>query len=219
MRTPTAAIVDNATFIRKAFPVLMPQLDVRGAFTTAGALLASRLAVDVVVLELPDSQESPLEELRAGLAALRTLVGFGHVVCLYTHEQRPFVHAACLASGAAGIVSKAAPATTAQDAFVEVASGGSEFPTELLSRLQQLSEHGGLGVLTPRERQILAARAHGRPMTAIAALLDEPEERAVTEWRATAQVLREFLSCASLDMICRLLDLDPEYLPDIWPTH
>lgn len=214
MPKPTAVIVDGATVIRTAFPGLLPRLDVCGAFQTADGLLEARLPADVVVLELP----WPVQ-LRAGMAALRDLVAARYTVCVYSQEDRPFVHAACLASGAAGVVSKSAPLRVAQAAFVEVAGGGSEFPAELLVRLQRLSERGGLGVLSPRERQILAARAHGLPLPAIAALLGEPEAGAVEECRATGRVLREFLSCASQEMVSRLLALDPEDLADIWPTR
>ncbi|WP_153506231.1 response regulator [Cumulibacter manganitolerans] len=217
MRKPTALVVDDATFIREAFPVLMPQLDVRGAFPTAEALLVSRRRADVVVLELQEAQKCPVE-LRAGMAALRTLTRAGYAVCVYTQEQRPFVHAACLASGAVGVVSKSAPSPLAQDAFVDVANGGTEFPPELLARIQQLSERGGLGLLSPRKRQIFAARARGMSITAIAAtLLDEPEALAVEEWHITGRLVREFLSYASLAMISRQLGLDPEDFADIWP--
>ena len=217
MNKPTAVVVDDATFIRRAFPVLMPLLDVGCTFSTAEELLQADISADVVVLELQSSEKDPME-VRAGITALRDVVAAGHVVCVYTQEDRPFVHAACLASGAAGVVLKSATVVEAQDAFVEVAGGGGEFPAELLGRIEQLSQRGGLGMLSPRKRRILSARAQGMSLIQIAAQLDEPEALAIEEWHVTARALRQFLSYASLGMVCRQFGLDAEDLPDIWST-
>ncbi len=211
---PTAVLVDGAQLIRIAFPSLMRRLDVRGTFETADALIEAQQRADVTVLEL----HGPME-LRAGVTALRSLVAARYTVCVYTSESSPFVHAACLASGAAGVVSKTATIDLAQSAFLEVAGGAIEFPPGLLMRLQLLGERDGLRVLSPREREILAMRATGLTISEIAAVLEEPEATATREWRAITLVLRDFLACASLDMAARLLDLDCADPPDLWPSR
>ncbi len=66
---PTAVLADSTQLIRIAFPRLVRSLDVRGAFETADALLETQQQADVALLQL----HGPLE-LRAGMAALRTLV-------------------------------------------------------------------------------------------------------------------------------------------------
>lgn len=119
---PRVAVVDDATVIRESFAVLMPQIEVVGAYPTVERLLTERPDADVVVLDLhlancaqPDS--------RQGVAAVRAAVAAGYRVCAYSQEERRFVLAATLAAGARGVVSKAEPLGVAQEAFTAVAAG------------------------------------------------------------------------------------------------
>lgn len=213
---PTVAIVDDATVIRSSFPFLMPELDVVASFTTASQLLDSGIEVDLVVLEVQHSEKNP-DEVRAGVTALRAAVAAGHRVCVYTQEHRPFVHAACLASGAQGIVSKAQPLPTAQQAFLAAARGATITPTDLIQAYDLLPANRQLAIFNGRERAVLNARARHLAFNEIAARLELSEAAVLDAWHALCASIGKHLQTSCLDVAITRLALDPTNLADLWP--
>lgn len=214
---PTVAIVDDATVIRRSFPLLMPELDVVASFNTAAQLIDSGVEADLVVLEVQHSEKNP-DEVRAGVEGLRDAVAAGHRVCVYTQEHRPFVHAACLASGAQGVVSKAQPLPTAQQAFLAAARGATITPAGLIQAYDLLPANRQLTIFNGRERAVLSARARHLAFSEIAVRLDLSEAAVIDAWHTLCASIGKHLQTSCLDVAVTRLGLDPTNLADLWPA-
>lgn len=216
---PTAIVVDDATAIRQSLPALMPALDFIGSYSSAEDLVRSGQRADLIVLDL-HLVNSRQKEVRQGIAALRLVASAGHRVCIYTQEERRFVLAACLAAGAAGVASKADPLEPVQEAFLEVAAGGSVIPQPLISVIELLVRRNQLTVLSERQREVLAGRARGLTYAELAAKLYVSESTLRGYWRDTADVVRHHLQEESTPAdIEHALGLTPGDLLDIWPGY
>ena len=214
---PTAVVVDDAILIRQALPVLMPKLHITSSFATADEFCGSGVRADLVILEMQRVDKCP-DEVRRDIDDLRRVVSQGHQVCSYTQETRPFVHAACLASGARGVISKADPLPVAQELFLSVAGGDTIITADLVAAFDLLPRRRQLAVLTECQRSILTARARRWSFPVTAAHLGLPEDVVRTEWQAASEALARYLHHADLDTVTARLDLDPGALADIWPT-
>lgn len=210
-------IVDDATFTRQSLPALMPELTFNGCFATAEQLVSSNVTADLVILEVQRADKC-VDEVRQGLAGLRLAVAAGHRVCVYTQEARTFIHAACLAAGAAGVVSRADPLAVTQAAFLEVARGGRIITQGLINAFDLLPRRRQLTVLSPRQRTIVSARARQLTFAAIAGKLEIPATVVLDEWRTASAALSCFLQAACLEVATGALGLVPDDLADIWPS-
>ena len=214
---PSAVIIDDATVIRQSFPAVMPELEIAATFATADQFISSGVRVDLVILELQRVDKCPIE-VRRGLDSLRLAVAEGHRVCSYTQEARPFVHAACLAAGARGVVSKGDPLPVAQQLFLDVARGQTIITADLITAFDLLPKRRQLAVLTARQRSILNARARRLTFAETAEKLDLDASVVLTEWRKASAALGEHLRGADLELVTGQLELDPAGLADIWPV-
>jgi DNA-binding NarL/FixJ family response regulator len=213
---PTAIVVDDATFTRQSLPALMPKLNITADFATAQQLISSGARADLVILEIQRADKCP-DEVRQGLDGLRLATGAGHRVCVYTQEARPFVHAACLAAGAKGVVSRAASLPVTQDGFLEVARGSTIITQGLINAFDLLPRRRQLTVINPRQRTILSSRARQLSLTEIAEQLEIPLSVVQEEWRIACVAVSRFLQEACLEVATNVLGLIPGELGDIWP--
>lgn len=213
---PTAVIVDDATFTRQSFPELMPELNVQAGFATPQQLVSSGVRADLVILEVQRADKS-VDEVRLGLDGLRLAVAEGHRVCVYTQEARPFIHAACIAAGANGVVSRAESLPVTQRAFLEVARGSTIITQGIINAFDLLSRRQQLTVLTPTQRSILNARARRLTFTDIATQLELPVDVVLDEWRAASAAIARYLQESCLETATTSLGLVAEDLADIWP--
>ena len=208
-------IIDDATFIRQAFPALMPQLSIRGSFVTVQQFITSGVQADLVILELQRVDKCP-HEVRRGITGLHLAVLAGYRVCIYTQEPRPFIHAACLACGATGVVAKGDPLPDAQRTFLEIARGHAVVPPELIEAFDLLPRRRQLTMLTAGQRAVLRARAQRAMVSQTAAQLGLSVPEVFADWRAVSEAVRRYLQHTPLSMVLRELHLDPDAMADIW---
>ena len=160
------ASVDDDTVIRRGLPLLLDAVDVVGSFAEVEEFLSAALDVDVVLLDLVLTGTG--KAATQGAAAIRAITSAGHPVLIYTNERRRHVLTACLAAGASGVIHKAEPVEELEQAIQAVA-GGEIVITQALVGLAELAERrGGLAELSPRQREVLSARARGERFQSIA---------------------------------------------------
>lgn len=164
--TIRVASIDDDTVIRKGLPLLLRGVEVVGSYSDVEEFLAADPSVDVVLLDLVLTGTGKVT--RQGAAAIRTITEAGHPVLIYTNERRRAVLVNCLAAGASGVIHKAEPVEELDDAIQAVAHG-SVVITQALVGLAELAERRGeLADLSPRQREILSARARGEKFQSIA---------------------------------------------------
>ena len=216
--TVRACVVDDATPVRESLIAIMPRLLDVGRFATVEELLASGIEADVVVLDL-HLVNSSQPQVRQGLAAVRAVAHAGHRVCVYSQEERRFVLAACLAAGAAGVVSKWVPLADAEEAFCEVAADGVVVPTELMGLLETLVRRRSITVLGPRQRDVLAGRARGLSYAQLSRRLHVGESTLRGYWRDVSHQLSAYLQQTTAADLESALGLAPGDLLEAWPSE
>ncbi len=133
------------------------------------ALIEHRPDVAIVDVRLPPSFTD--DGLRAALEARRQVPGLPVLVLSQYIET---TYATALLAGNAGGVGyllkdRVADAAEFADALERVAAGGTALDPEVVTKLMRASRQiGGLGGLTPREREVLELMAEGRSNAAIA---------------------------------------------------
>jgi DNA-binding NarL/FixJ family response regulator len=129
------------------------------------------------------------------------------------------VLAGCLAAGASGIVHKAEPIAALRTAISRVASG--EFViTQALVGLAELVERlGELPTLSPRQREVLSARARGESFRSIAQRLFISPRVAEEYMAVVTAKFADFLRDHSAADLERLLGLAPGDLLDWSPSR
>ncbi|MFV0533842.1 MAG: hypothetical protein ACK5MR_09330 [Cumulibacter sp.] len=215
---PTAILVDDSSLTRASLPALMPELEFVGSFSTADECVGHGSRADVTVLEL-ERADKCVNEVRHGLDGLRRAIRAGHRACVYTQEPRPFIHAACLAAGAKGVVSRAKPLDVAEKAFLEVAHGHAIISQGLVIAFDQLPRRHQLAMLTPQQRSVLSARARALPSPAIAGMLHLPAHQVQLEWRRICSAISRFLQRGDLSVATGVLGLPTDDLADLWPRR
>ena len=144
------------------------------ASTGAEALeLASSLRPDVAVLDISMPGDSGLRVA----AELRRLSPETHILILSMHDNTEYVLES-LRAGAHGYLLKDTAATELRDAIRAVRRGESFFSPPIAGRLSAVirgdsteSQAGALGLLSPRERQVLVGVAMGHTNREIAVQL------------------------------------------------
>jgi DNA-binding NarL/FixJ family response regulator len=202
------AAVDDDTVIRNGLPLLLPGIDFVATFEDVDALLAAAPEVDLVLLDLVLTGTGKLG-VRHGGEAITAVTGAGYRVLIYTNERRRSVLAACLSAGASGVIHKAEPVPALEAAIRDVA-GGQVVITPALVGLAELAERrGGLHALTPRQRQILSARARGEPFQSIANRLFISRKTAEEHMAVVSAKFADFLRDHSAADLERELGIAP----------
>ncbi|MBU2695860.1 MULTISPECIES: hypothetical protein [Pimelobacter] len=208
MTDPRFAHVDDTTALRASLGLLLPDLDFVSAHPNVEDLLAKRPDADVVVLDLHLATAGQPEATQ-GPEAIRALVAAGYRVCVYTQEQRRFVLAACLAAGATGVVSKTETLEATAAAFRAVADGELVVPPAIAGLLEVLVRRGSLTVLSPRQRQVLAARARGLTFAEMSRTMYLAESTLRGYWIDLSRIVQEYLHETAAGDIERALGLGP----------
>ncbi|SDP04192.1 DNA-binding response regulator, NarL/FixJ family, contains REC and HTH domains [Pedococcus dokdonensis] len=196
---PSVVVIDDSTVIRGGFATVHPGLDVVATYANVEDFEAARVDCDVVVLDLllrgPQGVESTAT--KQGRAAIRALRSLGHRVCLYTDERRALVLALCLRAGASGVVHKSDPPEVAVRAVQDIRDGQVVVTQSLVGLTELLDRRGAALALSPRQRQVISARARGRHWGDIAAELYITEGVAREHYQAACAKLRDYLQHTS----------------------
>lgn len=207
-KRPTAVVIDDSRAIQIGLPAMVPDMDFVGTYSSVEAFLVAQMPADVVILDLRLSAASELPVLQ-GLAAVRRLAKDGYRICLYTDERRRFVLAQCLRAGAHGVVHKSDSEAVTSAALHAVASGTFVITQSLTGLAEVLDRRGGLPELTPRQREVLQARARGERWASIARRLYITEGVAREHMAAVSAKFAGFLVDASPADIERQLGIAP----------
>ena len=206
---PRVVVIDDSTVIRGGFATVHPELDVCAAFADVEAFEAAPVDCDVVVLDLLLRRPGGGTSAKQGRSAIRSLHGLGYPVCLYTDERRPLVLALCFHAGASGVVHKSDPPQAAVTAVREITDGRVAITQSLVGLTELLDRRDGRFELSPRQRQVISARARGRHWVDIATTLYISEDTAREHYQAACQKLRSYLREVSPGDIERAVGLGP----------
>jgi DNA-binding NarL/FixJ family response regulator len=168
-------IAEDSALLREGLVRLLEDrgYEVAAAVGDAGSLLAavSEHHPDVVVTDIRMPPTQTDEGLRAAAELRRQHPEVGVLVLSQYIET---TYATALLAGNAGGVGyllkdRVADAAEFADAVERVAAGGTALDPEVVTKLMRASRQiGGLGGLTPREREVLELMAEGRSNAAIA---------------------------------------------------
>jgi DNA-binding NarL/FixJ family response regulator len=212
----TAAVIDTQTTSRLALPLLLPSIRFTGVYETTDQFLAAAPSAAVVAMDLhlDGLGHRPTHQRFESVSAVAQA---GYRVCIYTSERTNVVLVAALVAGAHGVVHKAEPMHDLESALRHVAAGETVI-TPALGGLAEMAERQHLiPRLTPRQHQILAARARGEKFDSIARRLFISKKVAEEHWAAVASKFGDFLHQHSPADLERLLGLDPGDLLDWYP--
>jgi len=170
-RTARVACVDDDTLIREGITRLLDGVTVVGTFRSVGAFLAECPDADVVLLDLWLSGPHQERVGDQGLTAVRRVSAAGYRVLIYTNERRRHVLAACLGAGARGIIHKSESLDALMAAITRVGSGAVVMTTALAGLAEVLQRKDAMPGLTPRQLEVLRARARGLSYKTIAATM------------------------------------------------
>lgn len=213
LRRVRVAVVDDDTIIREGLPRLIPELDVAAAVSSVEELLAVRPETDVVLLDLVLTGTGRTG-IRQGAAAVETVAGAGYRVLIYTNERRREVLVGCMAAGARGVIHKAEPLAALAEAVAQVASGRVVITQALVGLAELAQRRGGLASLTPRQREVLSARARGEAFRSIAGRLFISKKTAEEHMAVVTAKFADFLRDHSPADLERELGLGPGDLLD-----
>lgn len=192
---PRVVVIDDSTVIRGGFATVHPGLDVVGTFASVEEFEASAVLCDVVMLDLllrrPQTVGSTIT--KQGRAAIRALRSREYDVCLYTDERRALVLALCLRAGASGVVHKSDPPDLTVKAVEDIRVGRVAITQSLVGLTELLDRRGAALELSPRQRQVISARARGRHWRDIAAELFITEGVAREHYQTACSKLRHYL--------------------------
>lgn len=176
-----------------------------------------------MVLDLMLSTSMHARGVQQGPPAIEKLRKTGYLVCLYTDERRLLVLARCLAAGATGLARKSDSLSANQETFVRVAAGHTVVARSMVGLASLLNRRGALPGLTPRQTQVLNARARGEPWAVLARRLGISSKTAYDRLEAVSQKMVLYLQDVGLDAnaspadVERVLGLAPGDLMDPGP--
>ncbi|MGW5240939.1 DNA-binding response regulator [Monashia sp. NPDC004114] len=213
------AVIDDSTVIRGGFALVHPGLEVVGTFASVEEFDTSPRDCDVVVLDLLLRGPRPgTHSTQQGRTAIRSLRAQGHRVCLYTDERRALVLAMCLRAGASGVVHKSDPPQVATRAVHDIAKGQVVVTQSLVGLTELLDRRGARLELSPRQRQVISARARGRHWNDISGSLFITEGVAREHYQAACLKLRDYLCDTSAGDIEHAFGVGPGDLFDDEPA-
>lgn len=198
-------VVDDDTLIRDGAAVLLSQPEVVGTFASIEALLAGRPEADVVLLDL--NLRGLAEGGLQGAAGVHLVAKAGYRPLIYTNERRLMVLASCLRAGARGVVHKSEPIEAVEEAISEIARGGMVITLALAGLAEAVRDYGRMQGLTPRQREVLAARARGESFRSIGRRLFISERTAQDHMNRVNEAFAEYLSAHSAADLERHLGL------------
>ena len=208
MTRVTVAVIDDDTIVREGLRALLPLHRVACTFDHHAEFLADQPAVDLVVLDL-NLDGVGLATVRHGAAAIADIRAAGYRVLIYTNENRRLVLAGCLAAGAGGVIHKTQPLQALVDAITAVHCGQTVITPALTGLAEAIDRFGHLPSLTPRQRDILAARARGQTYRRIASDLGISEKMAHEHMGEVTKKFAEYLRTHSATDLERALGLAP----------
>lgn len=169
----SAVCVDDDTLIREGVARLLVGLNVVATFARVEALLEARPDVDVVLLDLsiPAAVTASPANILQGVRGVAAVAQAGYRVLIYTNERRREVLAGCLAAGANGVVHKSEPLPAVVEAARQVAAGQVVITTALTGLAEAIARRGTMTPLSPRQGEVLRARARGESFKHIGARL------------------------------------------------
>ncbi len=170
-RSVRVVCVDDDTLIREGITRLLRDVSVVGAFRSVESFLAESPAADVVLLDLWLSGPHQDRVGDQGLTAVRRVSAAGYRVLIYTNERRRHVLAACFGAGARGVIHKSESLEALTTAIDRVARGAVVMTTALAGLAEVLQRKDAMPGLTPRQLEVLRARARGLSYKAIAAAM------------------------------------------------
>ncbi|WP_313405308.1 hypothetical protein [Aeromicrobium sp.] len=210
MNRTRVVVIDDSTVIRGGFATVHPELEVVATYASVEDFEADPAPCDVVVLDLLlRGPQGTMVRTKQGRAAIRAIRAMDLPVCLYTDERRAIVLALCLRAGAQGVVHKSdSPHVTVR--AVEDVRAGTVVVTQSLIGLTELLDRRGAPLdLSPRQRQVISARARGRHWSDVASTLFITEDTAREHYRAACAKLRDYLRHTSPGDIEHAVGLAP----------
>ncbi|MFC4033881.1 LuxR C-terminal-related transcriptional regulator [Streptomyces polygonati] len=210
------ATVDDDTVIRDGLPLLMPYLDVIGAFNDAESLLTAAPCADLVFIDLKLGGTGRAPRLQ-GPHAVRAVVQAGYRALVYTNEVRRAILVSCLSAGAGGIVHKAEPVDALAEAARAVAQGRIVITQELTGLAELAERRHLLPGLSPREREVLAGRARGESFPSIGRRLHISAQTAAGYMDGVKAKFADYLRHHSPADLEHYLGLEPADLADWQP--
>lgn len=217
------AAIDDDTLIREGVSVLLEGVQVVAAYDRVESFLADRPVVDVVLLDLWLAQDRTVDVLLTagggavgpdsvqiqGVKAVAAVANIGYRVLIYTNERRREVLAGCLAAGACGIVHKGEPLSAVVAAVVAVAGGRVVITTALAGLAEVVQRRGDLPTLSPRQLEVLHARARGETYRSIGARLFIAPKTAEEYMAEVNRRFADFLADHSPADLERMLGIGP----------
>lgn len=203
-------VIDDSTVIRGGFATVHPELDVVATYASVEEFEADPVPCDVVVLDLLlRGPQGAATRTKQGRVAIRAIRAMDLPVCLYTDERRAIVLALCLRAGAQGVVHKSDPPAVTVRAIEEVRAGTVVVTQSLIGLTELLDRRGAPLDLSPRQREVISARARGRHWSDVAASLFITEDTAREHYRAACGKLRDYLRHTSAGDIEHAVGLAP----------
>lgn len=144
-----------------------------------------------------------------GAVGVHVVAKAGYRPLIYTNERRLMVLASCLRAGARGIVRKSEPIGMVENAIAEVARGGMVITLALAGLAEAVRDFGRMQTLTPRQREVLAARARGESFRGIGRRLFISERTAQDHMNRVNEVFADYLSNHSAADLERHLGIGP----------
>jgi DNA-binding NarL/FixJ family response regulator len=168
-------IAEDSAVIRAGLTEILTDRghEIVAAVGDAGALLAAVAThePDVAIVDVRMPPDHTDEGLRAAITMRRSHPRVGILVFSQYVETRYAADLLSMRSGGVGYLLKDRVANVAEfdDAITRVAAGGTALDPEVVTGLLSATRHvAALGVLTPREHDVLALMAEGRSNSAIA---------------------------------------------------
>lgn len=205
--TVRVASIDDDTVIRKGLPLLLEEIEVVASYAEVEEFLAAEPSVDVVLLDLVLTGTG--KSATQGAAAIRAITAAGYPVLIYTNERRRTVLVGCLAAGASGVIHKAEPVDELEDAIQAIARGEVVITQALVGLAELVERRGELSELSPRQRDVLSARARGEKFQSIADRLFISRKTAEGYMAAVNAKFAEFLRDHSPADLERYLGIAP----------
>lgn len=210
MTRTRVVVIDDSTVIRGGFATVHPELDVVATYASVEEFEARPAECDVVVLDLLlRGPQGSTTTTKQGRAAIRMIRAMDLPVCLYTDERRAIVLALCLRAGANGVVHKSDPPHVTVQAVEDVRAGTIVVTQSLVGLTELLDRRGAPLDLSPRQRQVISARARGRHWSDVAGTLYITEDTAREHYRAACAKLRDYLQHTSPGDIEHAVGLAP----------
>ncbi|RIJ77503.1 DNA-binding response regulator [Nakamurella silvestris] len=210
------ALIDAQTVSRAALPLLLPSMTFVGSFAGIDQFLRTRPAADVVVMDLLASGDQSGGDRLDGI---RSVSAVGYRVLVHTEVRTAPLLMNALLAGARGIVHRSEPLAHLELAVGVVADGERSITTALPGFAEFVEKHHLLPRLSPRQLQLLAARARGEQFDSVASRLFITKKVAEEHWSAVATKFSAFLTSRSPADLERYLGLDPEDLLDWTPIE